>query len=520
MLYSSRNAMHTGRQPALHMTSSLSESCLEGMLKGGEIRLLPVMEHDLHSKPKPFVKTLKSIPTDTKGNLRRCVSLPPSSCLEREHTKQSSSSLASTTFQKRKNLGEGRDDATTSLSSFADSSAFANSSSSQGLSLSSVDTDFSNMSSDRGDDYNFYIETEEYEHEHYDDSLHMEQHTRYPPDLALAAASAHAPLLSETIEPQQQPQQQQQRSIQSLIDNEDWTELITLVEHDPDVCRQRVHMIFQGENITCLPLHAVMGRRGANKLPLSVVDCLVTTYPAALMRKDEGGDRLPLHMAILKGASMGVIRYLLEAYPVVLEKADCEGNLPLHYAVMYSSEPIIRLVADRYPAASQHANLKERMPLHLLCARNWDHQDLDLISLDQIRCIFNSWPTAARHADRNGCLPLHVACSQPQPRWDVLELLVEAYPEGLLHKDDEDRIPLQISRRIASSATLSSTSTSTSTTPTAFGRDNDVVLAYLRDKSKQEKRKHLLERIFAIRIMIANVARTHTSASTHNTNAQ
>jgi hypothetical protein len=227
---------------------------------------------------------------------------------------------------------------------------------------------------------------------------------------------------------------------------------------------------------------------------------LVTTYPGALMRKDEGGDRLPLHMAILKGASLAVIRYLLEALPQALEKADCEGNLPLHYATMYSSEGVIRLIADRYPAACRHANLKERMPLHLLCARNWDHQDYDLISLDQIHCIFTSYPAAVQHADRNGCLPLHVACSQPQPRWDVLNLLIEEFSAGLLHKDDEERVPLQICRRIASSASATSSPTSTATLPTAFCRDNDVVLAYLRDKTNQVKRKQLRERIFTIRI--------------------
>jgi hypothetical protein len=358
-----------------------------------------------------------------------------------------------------------------------------------------MDTDFDRSMSSDYDDYDaYYVETEEAqeEHEHFD--FLMEQ-TRYPQDFTIVSASA--PLLAETVKLRPQ-QQQQQQSLQSLIDHENWTELMTLVERDPNVCRERVNMIFQNENITCLPLHAVVGRRGAGLI--SVVDCLVTTYPGALMRKEEGGDRLPLHMAILKGASAVIVRYLMEALPQALEKADCDGNLPLHYAAMYSSEGVIRLTADRYPAACRQANLKERMPLHLLCARNWDHQDYDLISLDQIHCIFSSWPAAVQHADRNGCLPLHVACSQPQPRWDVLNLLIEAFSSSLLHKDDEERVPLQICRRIASSALATSSPVTTSTLPTAFCRDNDVVLAYLRDKTNQEKRKQLRERIFTIRI--------------------
>lgn len=503
MLYSA--TMHTSiAKPELSMKRSLSESCLEGILRNGDL------EPFRFTLKKPFMELLKA-PTATINNLPRCVSLPEfvasselmiiqeCSVLGKEHRKKSCPSLTFCQPTKKtaktsiSMLNEGSGDATTS--SFTDSS-------SQGI--SSMDTDFDNLSSDCDDYSVYYVETEqdaqaheeEYDHEyeHYDVLM---EHTIYPQENA--AVSAPVPFISETSnEPQPQ---QSQHSIQSLINNEDWTELMSLVERDPGVCRERVNMIFQNENITCLPLHAVVCRRGAGIL--SVVDCLVTTYPAALMRKEEGGDRLPLHMAILKGASIAIIRYLMEARPQALEKADCEGNLPIHYAAMYSSEHVIRVTADRYPAACRHANLKERMPLHIVCARNWDHQDFDLISLDQIHWIFQQWPAAVQHADRNGCLPLHVACSQPQPRWDVLNLLIEAYSVGLLHKDDEERMPLQICRRIASSAlaTLSTLSlTSTSALPTAFCRDNDVVLAYLRDKTNQEKRKQLRERIFTIRI--------------------
>jgi hypothetical protein len=485
MVYSTN--MHTiTTQAPRRLTRSLSESCLEGLRKGDS-------EACRFSLEKPFEETLRA-PADPSCNLHRCVSLPQLLAsnsmiqellvLEKEYTEKSRPSLTSATFTFQQTTKS-------TAKSILDEGSVTDSSS-QGP--SSVDTDFNHSFSSDYDDYDvYYVETEEAQEEHEQYDFLME-HTRYPQDSTIV--SAPAPLLAETIK--LRPQLQKQQSLQSLIDNEDWTELMTLVERDPNVCRERVNMIFQNENITCLPLHAVVGRRGAGVL--SIVDCLVTTYPGALMRKEEGGDRLPLHMAILKGASVAVVRYLMEALPQALEKADCEGNLPLHYAAMYSSEGVIRLTADRYPAACRHANLKERMPLHLLCARNWDHQDYDLISLDQIHCIFTSYPAAVQHADRNGCLPLHVACSQPQPRWDVLNLLIKAFSVGLLHKDDEERVPLQICRRIASSALATSSPASTSTLPTAFCRDNDVVLAYLRDKTNQEKRKQLRERIFTIRI--------------------
>jgi hypothetical protein len=119
-------------------------------------------------------------------------------------------------------------------------------------------------------------------------------------------------------------------------------------------------------------------------------------------------------MAILKGA-LAVIRYLGSSTKYIRKRPDCVRKFTSTTQAMYSSDGVIRLLKTG-TAACRHANLKERMPLHLLQLRNWDHQDYDLISLDQIQCIFMSYPAAVQHADRNGCLPLHVACSQPQPR--------------------------------------------------------------------------------------------------------
>jgi hypothetical protein len=346
------------------------------------------------------------------------------------------------------------------------------------------------LSDDENDnDYDFYMEAQQQQAEE-QHQQHQEQSRRYQQQ-----HQQQERLAVPEQKKARQSQHQQIQSIQPLITNCEWKKLTCLIEIDPDVCRLSVHMVVMGENVTCLPLHAAVGRWGAG---LPVIDCLVTAHPAALLQKDKGGDRLPLHIALLKGASMAVIRYLMEALPVSLEKADCDGNLPLHYAAMYSSEKVIRLLADRSPAACRHANGKERMPLHLLCARNWDE---DMLSLSIIDSILMRHPSAVQHADRTGCLPLHVACSQPSPRWDVLKLLVTTHTDSLLHKNNAGHGPLQITRRITCIASSSSVSAGFSAFQSHFNNnDNDVVLAYLRDKTNQVKRKSLMEKIFAIRI--------------------
>jgi hypothetical protein len=225
--------------------------------------------------------------------------------------------------------------------------------------------------------------------------------------------------------------------IQAFLDNGDWCNLRALGESDPEVCRQSVSMMFQGRRITCLPLHAVFECRCDD---LSLIECLVKAYPGALLSREEEGGRLPLHMAAIRGAPVAVMTYLVHAAPQVLQIADRQGDLPLHHAVMYSSEAVVELLANLFPDACQHANAKARLPLHLLCARQWDQ---DSLSLSLIQTILRHNVRAAGRQERQGRLPLHLACEQGFPRRDIVELLVESFPAGLLYAETQSgRTPL------------------------------------------------------------------------------
>jgi hypothetical protein len=254
--------------------------------------------------------------------------------------------------------------------------------------------------------------------------------------------------------------------LQAFLDNRDWSNLTALVESHPEVCRQSVSMMLQGREVTCLPLHAVFERPGAD---LSVIDCLLTAFPGALLSKDKEGDRIPLHMAAMKGVSTAVMRYMVEALPKSLQAIDREGNLPLHYAAMYSCEAVVELMANLSPDTCQHANAKARLPLHLLCARVWDQESL---SRSMIRNIIRHNPDAVRQPERQGRLPLHLACEQGYPRQDIVQILVNSFPAGLLYREENaGRTPLVICEWMKSSGF----------------RENEHVLAFLRDKTSQEK---------------------------------
>ena len=274
----------------------------------------------------------------------------------------------------------------------------------------------------------------------------------------------------------------QEATLQKLLEYEDWDRLFPLIQEDPGLCRTRVHMLCQGEKTQCLPLHAVVGRKRAC---FAVVDAILTAYPKALMQKDQLGGRLPVHMALLRGAPVSIVRYLCCAQPQALQQADFEGNLPMHYAAQYSSEEVIRLLFESWPAACKHANGRDRLPFHILCSRCWDH---DMVSLNLMKRVLKECADACKRGDRNGRLPLHVACEQPNPRWDVLQLLVESHSPALLVKDQSKRTPLQLIKRRHIARPMTN--------------DNDVVTAFLQERTTREKRKQYrqtIDKLFTIR---------------------
>jgi hypothetical protein len=80
------------------------------------------------------------------------------------------------------------------------------------------------------------------------------------------------------------------------------------------------------------------------------------------------------------------------------------------------------------------------LPLHLLCARHWDQ---DSLSLSLIRTMIRHHMGAVRQQERQGRLPLHLACEQGHPRRDIVELIVESFPAGLLYAETQSgRTPL------------------------------------------------------------------------------
>jgi ankyrin repeat protein len=200
-------------------------------------------------------------------------------------------------------------------------------------------------------------------------------------------------------------------------------------------------MVCQGENSKCLLVHLLSGNQST---PISVIDTLVTLNPGSLLQPEQRGGRLPIHLAVVKGASDAVVQQLCNARPQALQVADEEGNHPVHYAAMYGTSSTLRLIVQAYPEACRVLNRRDRFPLHLVCARCFD---ADAILIGDLEIVIDAHPEAVEMCDRFGSMPLHLASQVQQPQWELLETLIRRYPAALVHRDKARNTPLMLAKK-------------------------------------------------------------------------
>lgn len=293
-----------------------------------------------------------------------------------------------------------------------------------------------------------------------------------------------------------------------------------------------IKMILCGENCFVTPLHLAVARH----CPVSVLQALHDRNPLAVSAGEPRGGRYPIHLALSKSSNKSssscavtTVQWLLETWPAATAVAvDAMGHWPLHEAVQYAADPVIRLVLAADPSAARQLSVRRRRtPLHLLAAARceWDNStntnnsttgiargnvrdtSADLVlSTSTLQALIDAYPEALQLADFQGRLPLHLAAGTPFPRWDCLQLLCNAHSAALLSLDEDHKTPLQLHQRFSTGNSNNSGSAANNNNhfyrhsisteiPDSSLRtfvaapDNDVILAFLQDRTTAEKRK-------------------------------
>lgn len=145
-----------------------------------------------------------------------------------------------------------------------------------------------------------------------------------------------------------------------------------------------------------------------------------------VIRLKANDGRLPLHFACLKPCRV-VISLLLHAYPEAAHEQDEHGDLPLHLACSYKAAPeIVRMLIEANLRGSEQQNHYGKLPLHFACGNN-AHPEI-------VGMLLDVYKKGATVQDNFGKLPLLWACRYGVSI-EVLDLLVSAFPESVDMKD-------------------------------------------------------------------------------------
>ena len=123
--------------------------------------------------------------------------------------------------------------------------------------------------------------------------------------------------------------------------------------------------------------------------------------------KDSSGNE-PLHLALVYGAPLGVVRALLAARPEAARVTNHAGHLPLHLSVRNAApREVVALVLAANRSAVRVADGGERRCLHLAAAHG--------ASVDVVQLLLEARPAAIGEADGQGLVPLLIAVRAEQP---------------------------------------------------------------------------------------------------------
>jgi ankyrin repeat protein len=189
-----------------------------------------------------------------------------------------------------------------------------------------------------------------------------------------------------------------------------------------------------------LPLHLAL----SYKASIDVIKTLLQAYPQAVEATQKDG-WLPLHLALCNNATPDVISMLFNAHPKAAEVQNNGGALPLHCALwLKAPSDIIKIIFQAYPKAAAVQDNEQCLPLHLALCKN--------ATSDVINMLFEENPQAAEVQNKyERRFPLHFACMSKanlrESFLEVLNLLISSYPEGIDAKDAEDKLPSDYLKR-------------------------------------------------------------------------
>ena len=246
--------------------------------------------------------------------------------------------------------------------------------------------------------------------------------------------------------------------VSKMIDNKEWVILSEMLKENPEYAEKKQSVTLR------LPLHIAM-IKGA---PLDIIKLLIDLYPKALSIKDS--DQLvPFHLAIFHKVDIEILKYILRKDEASAREYDGDGKLPIHFACANSSsEDVIHILLQAYPDSASRRTKSGQLPLHYACQSKCNSYIIaELVeaypsgvtegfksklpihyacenkaTLASIKILAKeSKASLSLTGGNNYTLPLAFACANRQT-YDVIEYVYSQNPDALTIRDESNRLPL------------------------------------------------------------------------------
>ena len=215
------------------------------------------------------------------------------------------------------------------------------------------------------------------------------------------------------------------------------------------VCPDSIH---QPNNCSWLPIHNLCGDEGKMDVAIDILKLLLDACPDSVTRTTDfdSNEELPLHHAATN-KSPAFCKVLVYAYPESVRRVNNEGYLPFHHACGEGRHDTVKYLFGLYQESINIRNNDGYLPIHWACSlpNKNTAEIIKFLVIQDPECI--SKPVVSdrgddnNHRQGNDTLPLHIICS----RWDksnVTELLFDLYPEAILVRNGQGKLPFDIIR--------------------------------------------------------------------------
>jgi serine/threonine protein kinase/predicted esterase len=184
--------------------------------------------------------------------------------------------------------------------------------------------------------------------------------------------------------------------------------------------------------------------------PVAVLKALAQHFPNGCKTCDTKQRRYALHYASeylqkhVGGIKAGteLCRQIMEAYPHVCSCKDTSyGALPVFLAASNGGGPeLVHAMLEHFKEAARARDSSGYSLLSYAAGCNLTQIVADVRTL---KLIIDAYPSALKHADPEFCcLPVHWACYDSTQPVEVVQILLEHYPESLFVRDQTGKLPL------------------------------------------------------------------------------